>query len=51
VLFMSGHTDKTIGDYGLDGRDDAILRKAFSPADLARRVRDVLDGNAPASRA
>ena len=36
--------------YGLDSREDAILRKAFSPADLTRRVRDVLDGTSDRTR-
>jgi CheY-like chemotaxis protein len=44
VLFMSGHADGRVKDAGI--REDAaknVLRKAFSPAELARSVRRVLD--------
>jgi CheY-like chemotaxis protein len=42
VLFMSGHPSQVTNRYGLaDGAP--LLRKAFSPAELARRVRDALD--------
>jgi CheY-like chemotaxis protein len=42
VLFMSGHTEKALVDHGFSD-DEQLLRKAFSPTELARRVRDVLD--------
>jgi hypothetical protein len=41
VLLVSGHTDRSIGDLCLQGAP--ILRKVFSPVDLARRVRELLD--------
>lgn len=42
VLFMSGHTDRAIDAHGVDGAQ-AIIRKAFTPAALTRKVREVLD--------
>jgi two-component system cell cycle sensor histidine kinase/response regulator CckA len=44
VLYMSGHTDKVIREHGVDEGVDALLRKAFSPSELSRTVREVLDG-------
>ena len=41
LLWMSGDTDRAIAEHGL--ADEPLLRKAFSPSQLARRVRDVLD--------
>ena len=43
VLFMSGHTDKAIADHGVNEADDWLLRKAFSPTELSRKVREVLE--------
>jgi CheY-like chemotaxis protein len=43
LLWMSGDTDRAIAERGL--ADEPLLRKAFSPGQLARRVRDVLDAN------
>jgi len=44
VLYMSGYTDTLAVREGLlDGRR-AFLQKPFTPADLRRRVREVLDG-------
>jgi len=43
VLFMSGYTDDDIVRRGLLHPDAPFLQKPFMPADLARRVRDVLD--------
>ncbi len=42
VLFMSGHTDDAIDAHGVSVTSHSIIRKAFSPADLARKVREVL---------
>jgi len=42
VLFMSGHTEKALEQHGFSP-DDPLLRKAFSPSELARKVREVLD--------
>jgi DNA-binding response OmpR family regulator len=41
LLWMSGDTDRAIADQGV--KDEPILRKAFSPRQLARRVRDLID--------
>lgn len=41
LLWMSGDTDRAIAERGLV--HEPMLRKAFSPTQLARRVRDVLD--------
>jgi PAS domain S-box-containing protein len=43
VLFMSGYTDDAIVHHGRLDPDTAFLHKPFSPATLARRVREVLD--------
>jgi PAS domain S-box-containing protein len=45
VLFMSGYTDDAIVRYGVLGADAAFLQKPFTPATLARKVREVLDKN------
>jgi signal transduction histidine kinase len=42
VLFMSGHSQDVIARRGIGDRMP-LLRKAFSPTELARRVREVLD--------
>jgi hypothetical protein len=44
---MSGDTDRAIAEHG--ARDAPLLRKAFSPIQLARRVRDLLDHSEDAS--
>jgi CheY-like chemotaxis protein len=42
VLFMSGYTESAVGQDGqLAGH---FLPKPFQPADLTRRVREILDG-------
>jgi CheY-like chemotaxis protein len=43
ALFMSGYTDAAIVDHGILERGLHYLQKPFTPAVLARRVRDVLD--------
>ena len=43
VLFMSGYTDRSIVDLGILDRGFQYMQKPFTPAVLARRVRDVLD--------
>jgi two-component system cell cycle sensor histidine kinase/response regulator CckA len=42
VLFMSGQSQHVLTRHGIDGKVP-LLRKAFSPAELARRVRETLD--------
>jgi PAS domain S-box-containing protein len=41
TLYMSGHGDDAIGLHGVRP-EDPIIRKAFSPTQLARKVREVL---------
>ena len=43
VLFMSGHTDGIVRD-GLIDPSTPFLAKPFTPAQLAQKVREVLDG-------
>jgi CheY-like chemotaxis protein len=47
VLFMSGYTEDTIVRHGVLEADIAFLQKPFTPADLARKVREVLDAPLP----
>jgi nitrogen-specific signal transduction histidine kinase len=42
VLFMSGHTDVTIRERDVEPSSHAFLRKAFSPAELLFKVREIL---------
>jgi CheY-like chemotaxis protein len=44
VLFMSGYTDEAIAHQGVLDPGVAFVEKPFSPAGLARKVREVLDG-------
>jgi signal transduction histidine kinase/ActR/RegA family two-component response regulator len=51
VLFISGYTDDALAHHGVLDADLLFLEKPFSPARLARKVRQVLDGvSAPKSR-
>jgi len=43
VLFMSGHAEETITQYGVVGRDQPFLKKPFAPAVLGQKVREVLE--------
>jgi two-component system, cell cycle sensor histidine kinase and response regulator CckA len=43
VLYMSGHTDRTILKRGVRRKEVAFLPKPFTPAELIAKVRDVLE--------
>ncbi|MEX1257014.1 MAG: response regulator [Gemmatimonadota bacterium] len=43
VLFMSGYTDDSVVRHGVIAPGVAYLQKPFSPATLARKVREILD--------
>jgi two-component system cell cycle sensor histidine kinase/response regulator CckA len=45
VLFISGYTDDAIVQHGVLDPKTAFLHKPFSPDDLARKVREVLDNS------
>ncbi|MEO6666200.1 MAG: response regulator, partial [Nitrospiria bacterium] len=47
VLYMSGYTEEAVGSFQSPDGDARILRKPFTPADLARTVREVLDQPRP----
>jgi two-component system cell cycle sensor histidine kinase/response regulator CckA len=48
TLFMSGYTDNAIAHHGVLDPGIAFLQKPFSPGELARQVRAVLDAAPPA---
>ncbi len=43
VLYISGYTSDTITRLGFQGTEKHFLQKPFRPAELARKVREVLD--------
>ena len=43
VLFMTGYTDDAVARHGIRHEDVAFLQKPFTPQDLGRAVRAVLD--------
>jgi len=44
VVYMTGYTDDAIVQHGVQKAGVTLLQKPFTPAALARAVRDVLDG-------
>ncbi len=43
VLYMSGYTENVLGQNGILDPEMEFVQKPFAPADLARKVREVLD--------
>jgi len=43
IIYMSGYTDDAVVLHGILAEDMAFLQKPFTAAELARRVREVLD--------
>ncbi|HEB90515.1 MAG TPA: PAS domain S-box protein [Deltaproteobacteria bacterium] len=43
ILFMSGFTDETLNQHGLEPTTGSLIEKPFSSTALLRRVRNVLD--------
>ncbi len=50
VLFMSGYTSDEVLRKGGDGAETSFVQKPFMTDDLLRRVRTLLDSDAPAQR-
>ena len=48
VLFVSGYTENTIAHHGVLDPGIAFLAKPYTPADLLKRVREVIDEGASA---
>ena len=48
VLFRSGYTEDAVIRHGALEPGSAFLQKPFTPAGLARRVREILDQSEPA---
>jgi len=44
VLYMSGYTDSTLLHQGVLEAEASLIQKPFSPDDLSRKIREVLDG-------
>jgi len=43
VIYMSGYTDDAIGHHGVLEPGTVYIQKPFTPNELERRVREVLD--------
>lgn len=44
VLFVTGYSDEAVARHGVLDVGSALLQKPFTPAALAHKVREVLDG-------
>jgi CheY-like chemotaxis protein len=42
VLFMSGYTEESLAELGIDGRGESVVRKPFTEAKLLGQVRTAL---------
>ncbi len=45
ILFISGYPDHSVVERGMVSARDHFLQKPFTPEQLARKVREILDGN------
>jgi CheY-like chemotaxis protein len=43
IIFISGYTEDVIGTEGVLNPDVVLMQKPFTPATLAKKVREVLD--------
>jgi len=50
VLFMSGYSDDVVVQRGVQSEHSEFLAKPFTPEQLKRRVREVLDAQVPSYR-
>jgi two-component SAPR family response regulator len=46
VVFMSGYTGQTVGEHGVLAEGSFFLPKPFTREQLARKIRQALDGSA-----
>lgn len=49
VLFMSGYTDLAVVNSGMLDSESAFIQKPFTPADLSRAVREILEADGQTS--